>query len=62
MTIRRQAGVRRSVTSFFFFFSPSSSTEGAEVCAEPQRGGELHRKGRRGQEESRGKRETFVLS
>lgn len=29
MTIRRQAGVRRSVTSFFFF--PSSSMEGAEV-------------------------------
>lgn len=43
VTIRRRAGVRRSVTS-----SPGSSMEGVEVWAAPQRRGKLHRKSRRG--------------
>lgn len=56
-----EAGWSKAIRDLVFFFPPSSSMEGAEVLAEPQTGGELHRKRRRGQEGSRGKEETVVI-
>lgn len=47
VTIRRQAGVRRSVTSFFF---PAAVWKGLRFELRHKEEGTLHRKRRRGQE------------